>query len=130
MITKMSHLHFVANKEYKKRVIQLGECPKNIFDVGAPGIENLEMFLKKNKDSYIYKDNSYENIFLITFHPETMSKNKNKNAIKIILEVLNSYKNTLLIFTYPNHDPDNEIIIRKIESFVKKLPLSEKFTNH
>lgn len=126
MITKMSHLHFVANKEYKKRVIQLGECPENIFDVGAPGIENLEKFLGQNKNFYINKNNSYDNMFLITFHPETMSKNKNENTIKIILEVLNTYKNTFLVFTYPNHDPDNEIIIRNIESFVKKDTIKRK----
>ena len=44
MITKMSHLHFVTNDDYKKRVIQLGEDPKRVFNFGAPAIESLKNF--------------------------------------------------------------------------------------
>ena len=40
-ITKMSNLHFVSHNNYKKRVIQLGESPKNVFLVGALGVENI-----------------------------------------------------------------------------------------
>ncbi|MGI0483577.1 UDP-N-acetylglucosamine 2-epimerase [Geminocystis sp. CENA526] len=40
-ITKMSHLHFVAAKEYEKRVIQLGENPEKVFNFGAIGIDNI-----------------------------------------------------------------------------------------
>ena len=50
-ITKMSHLHFVTTKSYKKRIIQLGENKKNIFHVGAPGIENIyKLKLMKKQD--------------------------------------------------------------------------------
>ena len=41
-ISKMSHLHFTATKEYKNRVIQLGENPSKVFNVGSMGIENIE----------------------------------------------------------------------------------------
>ena len=49
-ITKMSHLHFVAHKNYRKRVIQLGEAPKSVFNVGGLGAENISKinFLSKN----------------------------------------------------------------------------------
>ena len=50
-ITKMSHLHFVAAVPYKKRVIQLGENPKNVFNVGSIGVENIKnskFFSKKH----------------------------------------------------------------------------------
>ena len=40
-ITKMAHLHFVANEEYRKRVIQLGEHPKSVFNVGGLGIDAI-----------------------------------------------------------------------------------------
>ena len=40
-ITKMSHLHFVATNEYRKRVIQLGESPDRVFNFGSPGIDNI-----------------------------------------------------------------------------------------
>ena len=54
-ITKMSHLHFVSTNEYKKRVIQLGENKKNVFNVGSLGVEAInkvniikKKFYKKN----------------------------------------------------------------------------------
>ena len=43
-ITKMSSYHFVANKIYKKRVIQLGEDPKKVFNVGGLGVDNIKKF--------------------------------------------------------------------------------------
>ena len=49
-ITKMSHLHFVSTKIYKNRIKQMGENPKNIFNVGAPGLENLKKARLLNKD--------------------------------------------------------------------------------
>ena len=49
-ITKLSQIHFVANDTYKKRVIQLGEAPERVHNVGALGVENIKKknFLKKN----------------------------------------------------------------------------------
>ena len=41
-ITKMSHLHFVAASEYKKRVHQLGEKLSNIFLVGGLGVDAIQ----------------------------------------------------------------------------------------
>ena len=46
---KMSHIHFTATEIYRKRVIQLGENPKNVFNVGSIGVENIKnsKFFKK-----------------------------------------------------------------------------------
>ena len=41
-ITKMAHIHFVANEVYKKRVIQLGENPKNVYVVGGLGVDSIK----------------------------------------------------------------------------------------
>ena len=48
-ITKMAHLHFVSTEKYKERVIQLGESPDKVFNVGAFGIDNIRK-LKFNKE--------------------------------------------------------------------------------
>lgn len=53
-ITKMSILHFTSTEEYKKRVIQLGENPKNVFNVGSLGVENIK--IKKKLQSVIKKN--------------------------------------------------------------------------
>ena len=49
-ISKMSHIHFTATEIYRKRVIQLGENPKNVFNVGSIGVENIKIvnFFQKN----------------------------------------------------------------------------------
>src|SRR5690606_15576501 len=41
-ITKMAHLHFTAAEPYRKRVIQMGEQPNRVFNVGAPGIDGIK----------------------------------------------------------------------------------------
>ena len=78
-ITKMSHLHFTATDEYKNRVIQLGEHPDRVFNVGGMGVENINRieFLGKNEfeKSINFSLNRYN--LLITFHPVTLEKNTN-----------------------------------------------------
>ncbi len=121
-ITKLSQVHFVAHKEYKKRIIQLGEIPKNIFLVGALGAENIK------KTNYISKANlekkldfkfSKKNI-LINFHPETLNPLEKKRQIKEVLDALVTYKDINKIFTIPGADNGNEIITKEIRKFVKK----------
>ena len=75
-ITKMSNYHFVCHETYKKRVIQLGENPKNVFNYGALSLENAAQrkFTNKSKLFKMYKIPSDKKVILATFHPETRSK--------------------------------------------------------
>ncbi|HJW31183.1 MAG TPA: UDP-N-acetylglucosamine 2-epimerase, partial [Saprospiraceae bacterium] len=70
-ITKMSHLHFVAAEPYRKRVIQLGEQPDTVFNVGAVGIENIKRLQLLDR-SQLEQNINFElgnTCFLITYHP-------------------------------------------------------------
>ena len=49
-ITKMSHLHFTSTEEYRRRVIQLGEQPDRVFNVGSLGVENIKKMTLMSKD--------------------------------------------------------------------------------
>src|SRR5574344_2266276 len=49
-ISKMSHLHFTSTEAYRKRVIQLGEQPDRVFNVGAIGVENLKLVPLMSKE--------------------------------------------------------------------------------
>ena len=49
-ITKMSHIHFTSTIDYKNRVIQMGENPKFVFNVGALGLEDIKNFNFKTKN--------------------------------------------------------------------------------
>jgi GDP/UDP-N,N'-diacetylbacillosamine 2-epimerase (hydrolysing) len=121
-ITKMSHIHFTSTEEYRKRVIQLGEQPNWVFNVGALGIENINRLKLLNKIDF---ENSINlklssKVFLITFHPVTLEKSTAEEQFKNLLLALKTFKNTTFIFTLPNADNDGRIIIDLIHDFVSK----------
>lgn len=121
-ITKFSHLHFVSTQQYKKRVIQLGEDPKNVYVSGSLSLKNLNKNTLKSKLSLEKKFNfkfSEKNI-LATLHPEALSKKDNLSKINIVINSLKKIKNCSIIFTMPGADPNNEIIYNKIKSIIKK----------
>ncbi len=123
-ITKMAHIHFTSTEEYKNRVIQLGESPKNVFNTGALGIENinrLKLFnreeLEKSIEHKLEKQNA-----LITFHPVTLEKETSKKQFSALIESLDAFKDIFLIFTYPNADNEGRIIIKMINEYIKNNP--------
>jgi len=121
-ITKMSHLHFTATKLYRNRVIQLGEQPKRVFNVGALGVENIENITLLSKDEFEKSISSklYKKNLLVTFHPTTLDKQSPKKQFKIILKALSKLKDTKIIFTKANADTGGVVINKMIDSYVKK----------
>lgn len=121
-ITKMSHIHFTATEKYRKRVIQLGEQPETVFNVGAVGIDNIEKlnFLdRKEFESSIDFKLAKKNL-LVTFHPVTLDKSSAGHQFQELLDALDELKDTHLIFTKPNADTDGRIIIKMIDEYVSK----------
>ena len=122
-ITKMSHIHFVATEEYKKRVIQLGENAKYVFNFGEAGLDNilkLKLLTKQEfEDSISFKLNK-KNI-LFTYHPTTLdSEDIIIKDIDTILEFLSELKDTNIIFTKANSDVGGRIINKKLEEFTSQ----------
>lgn len=118
-ITKMSHLHFVATEEYANRVIQLGEDPQKVFQVGGLGVDSIrrvQLLGRAELESAIDFQLKSKN-FLITFHPVTLEKNTSSQQIDELLSVLSSFKEIGLIFTMPNADTDGRIVREKITNF-------------
>mgnify|MGYP001212275926 CR=1 FL=1 len=120
-ITKLSHIHFVSHIDYKKRIIQLGEDPKNIHVVGGLGIESIikTKLIKKVELEKILKFKFKKKNMIINFHPETLSPNLAKYQIDQILNALRKFKNINKIFTMPGADLENNIIVKKIKKFIK-----------
>lgn len=119
-ITKMSHIHFTATDEYKKRVIQLGEQPDRVFNTGTPGLDNI------NKLDLLGKEDFEKSIdfkigdkcFLVTFHPVTLEEKSAESQIDELLAALDSFSDFKVIFTLPNADTDGRVIIKKIQEYV------------
>jgi len=120
-ITKMSHLHFASCSLHKKRIIQLGENPKKVFNVGAPGIERLKKLKLLSKDNLEKSLNikfRKKNV-LVTFHPETLSKRSISDQISPLLSCLKQKKDWGIIITKANSDPGGEEINLQLKEFAK-----------
>lgn len=119
-ITKFSHLHFVGNEVYRKRVIQLGEKPERVFNVGGLGVDAINdiNLIPKNKLEKDLNIKFLKKNLLITFHPVTLEDESSLKQISELLDALSNLQNTSLIFTMPNADGDNQVIFEKIEDYV------------
>lgn len=118
-ITKMSHLHFTAAAEYSKRVIQLGEDPSKVFNVGGFGIENIKKLKLLNKREFEKNINFKLNLknILVTFHPVTLENNTSKEQFQELIDSIDNLENTNIIFTKTNSDPDGKIINSMIDDY-------------
>ncbi len=121
-ITKMSHLHFTSTEEYRKRVIQLGEQPDRVFNVGAIGIENIKKIPLMSKEE-LEESLSFEmgdKCLLVTYHPVTLENASAEWQSRNLLEALDDYPNYKVIFTMPNSDTNGRIIMQTINEWVSK----------
>jgi GDP/UDP-N,N'-diacetylbacillosamine 2-epimerase (hydrolysing) len=121
-ITKMSQLHFTSTEEYRKRVIQLGEDPESVFNVGEIGLDNIRTLSLLTKDelkqSLGLRFNKRN--LLVTFHPVTLDENTSSKQFENILTVLENQKDTNLILTKTNADTNGRIINEMIDNYVSK----------
>lgn len=123
-ISKMSFLHFTSTDEYRKRVIQLGESPERVFNVGAIGLENLKQIPLLSKDEFEKKIGLKLNKknLLITFHPVTLEKNTSEAQFAELLTSIDDIEDTNIIFTKPNSDTYGRIISRMIDRYAEEHP--------
>lgn len=121
-ITKMSHLHFTSTEAYRKRVIQLGEQPGRVFNVGALGVENImkTLFMTKEEIEQSLHFELTDKCFLCTYHPVTLSTMSSEVQVMNLLAVLDDYKDYHIIFTYSNSDTNSQIIIKRIQEYVDR----------
>ncbi len=128
-ITKMSSLHFVANKVYRDRVIQMGELPESVFVVGPACVDSL---LKQELPSQealatdlgIVLDTP---LLLITYHPETRSPIPSEEQIDQLLSCLGRFAHATMVFTGVNADTDGRVINDRVIQFCAKAPKQRVF---
>lgn len=119
-ITKMSHLHFVAHEDYKRRVIQLGESPERVFNVGALGLDNIKNIkpIKKNElEKKINFSFNKKNI-LVAFHPLTLEESSRQEQFSELLKFISTLEETNIIFTKSNIDSGGLLINKLIDDYV------------
>jgi len=116
-ITKLSHIHFVANKEAKQRLIQMGEFENRIFIIGSPDIEVMKSkelpSLDKVKNRY---DIPFEDYAVAVFHPVPTEFNSIQHQISEFVSALIESKRNFIVI-YPNNDKGSNIILDEYKRF-------------
>lgn len=121
-ITKMSHLHFTAAAEYRRRVIQMGECPENVFCFGAPGLDSITRLPLLTKNDLIRELEIPENMLIgvMTYHSSTHEKVSLKTQMKEILSALERFQEIFWVLTYPNADTGGKEIVEAMKKYEKR----------
>lgn len=123
-ITKLSLLHFTSTETHRNRVIQLGEHPSRVFNVGAVGLDHLQrskmLSLAELSTSLNFKlEQPY---FLVTYHPVTLASEPAKASFENLLKALDAFPQHQIILTYPNADDGGREIIPLLEAYAKQQP--------
>lgn len=123
-ITKLSLLHFTSTETHRNRVIQLGESPYRVHNVGAVGLDHLQrsdlMPISTLADSLNFKlEQPY---ILVTYHPVTLASEPAKESFLNLLAALDQFPELQIILTYPNSDDGGRVIIPVLEAYAKKQP--------
>ena len=120
-ITKLSYLHLVSNEESKNRVIQLGEAPERVFNVGAIAVENaLKMpLMTKEELSSSLGINLEKEYAVVTFHPVTLENSSAKEQCIELLNAISIHDEMNYIITKANADTNGRIINKMLEEYTK-----------
>ena len=120
-ITKMAQIHFPSCEEYRNRIIQLGEDPSRVFNVGALAIENIRKLELMDRDelSASIDFSLDEPFFLLTFHPATLENSTAAHQFDEIMFALENFREHKIIITKANADSDGQIINLKIDALAK-----------
>jgi UDP-hydrolysing UDP-N-acetyl-D-glucosamine 2-epimerase len=122
-VTKMSYLHFVSTEEYRRRVIQLGESPGRVYNVGALGLEHLrgtETMSAEELWESLGMSPGGKN-FIVTYHPSTAGEPP-EEGFAALLSALDAYGGAKIVFTYPNADAGGRAITAMTEKYAAGNP--------
>jgi UDP-N-acetylglucosamine 2-epimerase (non-hydrolysing) len=123
-ITKLSYLHGTSTEEYRQRVIQLGESPERVVNVGAIGLDHLArntmLSVEQIADSLSF--DLCSPYFLVTYHPVTLAKESPEASFQALLDSLDRFPEHQVIITYPNADDGGRKIIPMLEDYANQYP--------
>lgn len=127
-VTKMAQIHFVAAESYRSRVIQMGENPNLVFNVGALCIDNISrlpiLSLDEFEEAIDFKLGTTN--FLVTYHPVTLEVESAKVQVERLLTALDNFPDARIIFTKANADTDGHLINSMLAEYCALQPLRAK----
>jgi GDP/UDP-N,N'-diacetylbacillosamine 2-epimerase (hydrolysing) len=130
-ITKMACFHFVAAEEYRRRVMQLGECGSRVFITGGLGVESiscLELYDKSTLEKILGIAMKERNL-LVTFHPVTLEEGTSSQQMSELLYALHGESDVCIVFTMPNADTEGRALVNQINEFCLSHSNAYAFTS-
>ncbi len=123
-ITKLSYLHGTSTDEYRQRVIQLGEAPERVQNVGAIGLDHLKRadFMSVDELAQSLEFPLTKPFFLVTYHPVTLGDEAPEASFQALLDALEAFPEHQVILTYPNADDGGRRIIPMLEAYAASQP--------
>lgn len=123
-ISKMSHLHFPATEPYRQRLIQMGEHPDKVFNVGALGVESVKRttLLSKQALEQSIDFDLGNDFFLVTYHPVTLNENEQAQGMQALLDALDAFPNHKILLTFPNADTNGRALLAQVKAYAAQQP--------
>lgn len=123
-ITKLSYLHATATEPYRQRVIQLGEAPDRVFNVGAIGLDHFQRgrFMSVAELAKSLKFPLRQPYAVVTYHPVTLAAEEPEITFQALSNALEQFPQLQIIFTYPNADDGGRRIIPLLEAYAARQP--------
>lgn len=120
-ITKLAHLHFTSNEEFRRRVIQLGEHPDRVHAFGAPGLDTIRTTRLLDRETLASKlgIDPLRDLFVVTYHPATADPRGSADGVHGLLKALDTFPEASLIFTGTNVDQGGGGVFAPIREYVE-----------
>jgi UDP-N-acetylglucosamine 2-epimerase (non-hydrolysing)/GDP/UDP-N,N'-diacetylbacillosamine 2-epimerase (hydrolysing) len=128
-VTKLAHWHFVAAEPYRRRVIQMGEQPGSVFNVGAPGLDVIQKnaFLSKGALSNSLEMPLDAPIFLVTYHPVSWDETSGVTVLENLFKAIERFPNASVVWTAANTDASGATLNQAVQRWIKETTLNAKF---
>ena len=123
-LSKMAALHFVAAQPYRARLLNMGETPDRVIVSGTPGLDNIDAAPNVSPQAIVKELglDAAKHLFLITYHPVTLTADAGLTGVDALLKVLGGYEDTVMIFTGINSDPGHAALRERVAAFVAGDP--------
>ncbi len=121
-LTKMSYLHFAAAEAYRRRIIQMGEAPERVYNVGSLGTENI-MRLSLMQEEEIRKITGIPSnlpYVVVTYHPVTLEEDTVKKQADALCGVMAERKDLFFLITMANADVGGRMINQAMSEYAEE----------
>jgi len=117
-LTKMSHWHFAAAGAYRRRIVQMGEDPRKVWCVGAPGLDHLKRmrWMSRTELERTVGLKLRRPLFLVTYHPVTLQA-RSRAGLEELLAALDEFPQASVLISKSNADPQYRSVHALLERY-------------